>query len=108
MAADAEPLVRYRMHSANLSKDYMKTYREVNEILRRHEALALSEGDIDWLKRCRRGLRRNRGNSALQAIAEARQSLQASNSRKAIMHLSSAIRTSPPDFFSASTNFFIK
>jgi glycosyltransferase involved in cell wall biosynthesis len=69
MIAMSDPLVFYRLHDANESRNYPRTTRELLRILRRHLALARARGDAEIVRRCRRGISRTRRNAALQAVA---------------------------------------
>lgn len=68
----AEPLVRYHLHDANVSRDYCAAYQERVDLLHRHLRHALRREDAVTEEACRRGLRRARGLYGAQAFEQAR------------------------------------
>jgi glycosyltransferase involved in cell wall biosynthesis len=95
MIAMDEPLTLYRWHENNMSRNYKRTHRELMFILGRHLHMAKRAGRAEVVAGCRRGIRRTRYNTALQAIGAMVGTLKKGKPLAATGHLASALRTSP-------------
>ena len=94
-----EVLARYRLHSSNMTLDYLKILRAGTLILGMHRERALAAGEIAIVLAADEGLRSLRRRSGRQAFDAARRSLRLKDYAGFARHLSSAVRFAPVQTF---------
>jgi glycosyltransferase involved in cell wall biosynthesis len=90
-----DPLVRYHLHGANASRDYVTAMHERLSILDRHAARARRAGDGMTLAAIDRGRSRTRELFAHQAVVAAREAARSLDGRAVLEHGVRAGRLSP-------------
>ena len=95
MLADSEPLVRYRRHSGNMSRNYARTHHEVIEILKRHRSRAEVNGDRDSVRALALGFCQAKNNVALHAFEAAASSKREGSLIGVLKHFLSGLWLAP-------------
>jgi glycosyltransferase involved in cell wall biosynthesis len=95
LSAVDEVLARYRVHSSNMTLDYLRILRAGTLILGMHRELALALGETAIVSAANEGLLALRRRSAHQALDAARRALRLKDYVALGRHLSSALRIAP-------------
>jgi glycosyltransferase involved in cell wall biosynthesis len=90
-----EVLARYRLHSSNMTLNYLRILRAGTVVLEMHRERALAAGEAAIVSAADEGLRALRRRSGRQAFDAARQSLHRKDHAGFARHLSWAIRLAP-------------
>ena len=90
----AEPLVRYHLHQANASRDYLTARAERLELLSQHQRHAARQSKDAVVAACAKGRRRTDELFGAQAYDRARSSLRQGRT-EGFRHLARAVRWSP-------------
>ena len=88
-------LYDYRRHPANATGDYMRVYRQMDEVFRRHAVAAALRGDARAYKAAGSARRRNRRAAGLRAYDSAREQLGDRRISKFVASLGTSLRLAP-------------
>lgn len=99
----SDPLVRYHVHSANTSQDYLTAAREWDALLDAHEALATARGQSGVLTAIATGRREGRRHYGELAVEAASAAARARSLGQVAGHVGAAARLNPAHLAASAT-----